>query len=153
MWTGMRSCCCTASRVRPQTGSSSLAGCPGPLDVVALDRPGYGTSHQAAGGFGYGARAVLAELDARGIGRAVLVGHSYGGGVALSVARAGPRAGRGAGPAGQRRPGLPDRVGLAAGRSGDRGGVRADGVVADALGGPRPAGRHHPAARPAVYGG
>ncbi|PZS38132.1 MAG: hypothetical protein DLM62_15420 [Pseudonocardiales bacterium] len=62
----------------------------GPLDVVALDRPGYGTSQQAAGGFGYGARAVLAELDARGIGRAVLVGHSYGGGVALSVAQRAP---------------------------------------------------------------
>ena len=45
---------------------------------------------QPAGGFGYGARAVLAELDARGIGRAVLVGHSYGGGVALSVAQLAP---------------------------------------------------------------
>ncbi len=64
---------------------------PGALDVVALDRPGYGTSRQPAGGFGYGARAVLAELDARGIGRAVLVGHSYGGGVALSVAQLAPR--------------------------------------------------------------
>ena len=86
----MRSCCCTASRVRPQTGSSSLACCPARCDVVALDRPGYGTSQQPAGGFGYGARAVLAELDARGIGRAVLVGHSYGGGVALSVAQLAP---------------------------------------------------------------
>ena len=64
---------------------------PGALGVVALDRPGYGTSRQPAGGFGYGARAVLAELDARGIGRAVLVGHSYGGGVALSVAQLAPR--------------------------------------------------------------
>jgi pimeloyl-ACP methyl ester carboxylesterase len=63
---------------------------PAPLDVVALDRPGYGASEQAAGGFGYGARAVLAELDARGIGPAVLVGHSFGGGVALSVARLAP---------------------------------------------------------------
>ena len=78
-----------------QPGSAAdwqqLAGrLPGPLDVVALDRPGYGTSQQPAGGFGYGARAVLAELDARGIGRAVLVGHSYGGGVALSVAQLAP---------------------------------------------------------------
>jgi pimeloyl-ACP methyl ester carboxylesterase len=63
---------------------------PGTLGVVALDRPGYGTSQQPAGGFGYGARAVLAELDARGIRRAVLVGHSYGGGVALSVAQRAP---------------------------------------------------------------
>jgi pimeloyl-ACP methyl ester carboxylesterase len=63
---------------------------PGTLDVVALDRPGYGTSQQPAGGFGYGARAVLAELDARGIRRTVLVGHSYGGGVALTVAQQAP---------------------------------------------------------------
>ena len=63
---------------------------PEPLDVVALDRPGYGTSRQPAGGFGYGARAVLAELDARGIERTVLVGHSYGGGVALAVAQQAP---------------------------------------------------------------
>jgi pimeloyl-ACP methyl ester carboxylesterase len=78
-----------------QPGSAAdwqqLAGrLPGPLDVVALDRPGYGASHQPAGGFRYGARAVLAELDARGIGPAVLVGHSYGGGVALSVAQLAP---------------------------------------------------------------
>lgn len=63
---------------------------PATLGVVALDRPGYGTSQQPAGGFGYGARAVLAELDARGIGRTVLVGHSYGGGVALAVAQQAP---------------------------------------------------------------
>jgi pimeloyl-ACP methyl ester carboxylesterase len=63
---------------------------PETLGIVALDRPGYGTSQQPAGGFGYGARAVLAELDARGIGRTVLVGHSYGGGVALAVAQQAP---------------------------------------------------------------
>ena len=63
---------------------------PGTLDVVALDRPGYAASEQAAGGFIYGARAVLAELDARDIGRVVLVGHSYGGGVALSAAQLAP---------------------------------------------------------------
>jgi pimeloyl-ACP methyl ester carboxylesterase len=63
---------------------------PGTLDVVALDRPGYGASQQPAGGFEYGAHAVLAELDARGIGRTVLVGHSYGGGVALTVAQQAP---------------------------------------------------------------
>ena len=63
---------------------------PPPFDVVALDRPGYGASLLPAGGFAYGARAVLAELDARGIGRAVLVGHSYGGGVALSLAQLAP---------------------------------------------------------------
>lgn len=63
---------------------------PRELGIVALDRPGYGASRQAAGGFAFNARAVLAELDARGIERAVLVGHSYGGGVALSVAHLAP---------------------------------------------------------------
>jgi pimeloyl-ACP methyl ester carboxylesterase len=63
---------------------------PGGLGVVALDRPGYGTSRQAARGFVANAAAVVAELDGRGIERAVLVGHSYGGGVALSVAGLAP---------------------------------------------------------------
>ena len=63
---------------------------PAGLQVVALDRPGYGASRQGAGGFGYNARAVVSELDARGIERAVLVGHSYGGGVALAVAQLAP---------------------------------------------------------------
>jgi pimeloyl-ACP methyl ester carboxylesterase len=63
---------------------------PSGLRVVALDRPGYGASRQGAGGFAVNARAVVAELDARGIERAVLVGHSYGGGVALAVAQLAP---------------------------------------------------------------
>jgi len=63
---------------------------PDSLGVVALDRPGYGTSPQPAGGFTAGARAVVAELDARGIDRAVLVAHSYGGGVALAAAQLAP---------------------------------------------------------------
>jgi pimeloyl-ACP methyl ester carboxylesterase len=63
---------------------------PDELVTVALDRPGYGTSRQAAGGFAVNARAILAEMDARGIERAVLVGHSYGGGVALSLAQLAP---------------------------------------------------------------
>ena len=52
--------------------------------------PGTGPARCPREVFGYGARAVLAELDARGIGRAVLVGHSYGGGVALSLAQLAP---------------------------------------------------------------
>ena len=60
------------------------------LAVTAVDRPGYGASPQAAGGFAANARAVVAELDARNIDRAVLVGHSHGGGVALSVATQAP---------------------------------------------------------------
>ncbi len=63
---------------------------PPELAVTAVDRPGYGSSLQAAGGFAVNARAVVAELDARSIDRAVLVGHSHGGGVALSVATLAP---------------------------------------------------------------
>jgi pimeloyl-ACP methyl ester carboxylesterase len=63
---------------------------PAGLRAVALDRPGYGASRQGAGGFAVNARSVVAELDARGVDRAVLVGHSYGGGVALSVAQLAP---------------------------------------------------------------
>jgi pimeloyl-ACP methyl ester carboxylesterase len=63
---------------------------PRELHVAALDRPGYGANRQGAGGFDFNARAVLAEMDARSIERAVLVGHSYGGGVALSAAALAP---------------------------------------------------------------
>lgn len=63
---------------------------PAGLQVVALDRPGYGASRQGAGGFGYNAGWVVAELDARGIERAVVVGHSYGGGAALAAAQLAP---------------------------------------------------------------
>jgi pimeloyl-ACP methyl ester carboxylesterase len=63
---------------------------PSGLRVVAPDRPGYGASRQPAGGFAVNARAVVAELDRCGIERAVLVGHSYGGGVALAVAQLAP---------------------------------------------------------------
>ena len=60
------------------------------LSVLAPDRPGYGASRRPAGGFAAGARAVLADMDARGIDQALLVGHSYGGGVALAAARLAP---------------------------------------------------------------
>lgn len=63
---------------------------PDGLGVLTLDRPGYGANPQPAGGFTVGARAVVAEMDARGIDRAVLVGHSYGGGVALATAQLAP---------------------------------------------------------------
>ncbi len=63
---------------------------PASIDSVAVDRPGYGSSRQPAAGFAGNARAVLAELDSRGIDRAVLVGHSYGGGVALATASLAP---------------------------------------------------------------
>jgi len=63
---------------------------PVPLHAVAADRPGYGASRLPASGFAANARAVLHDLDSRGIARAVLVGHSYGGGVALSAASLAP---------------------------------------------------------------
>src|SRR5580700_10275679 len=63
---------------------------PPQLRAVAADRPGYGSSLLPAAGFAANARAVLDDLDARGIHRVVLVGHSYGGGVALSAASLAP---------------------------------------------------------------
>jgi pimeloyl-ACP methyl ester carboxylesterase len=63
---------------------------PAQLHAVAADRPGYGSSQLRAGGFAANAQAVLDDLDSRGITRAVLVGHSYGGGVALSAASLAP---------------------------------------------------------------
>ena len=63
---------------------------PARLHAVAADRPGYASSPLPAGGFAANARAVLDDLDSRGVTRAVLVGHSYGGGVALSAASLAP---------------------------------------------------------------
>ncbi len=58
--------------------------------VVAADRPGYGCNPRPAGGFVANAREVLSQMDSRGIQRAVIVGHSYGGGVALVAAGLAP---------------------------------------------------------------
>jgi pimeloyl-ACP methyl ester carboxylesterase/uncharacterized membrane protein YbhN (UPF0104 family) len=63
---------------------------PAQLHAVAADRPGYGSSHLPAGGFAANARAVIDDLDRRSIDRAVLVGHSFGGGVAMSAASLAP---------------------------------------------------------------
>ena len=63
---------------------------PSRLHAVAADRPGYGSSPLPPAGFAAGARAVLDDLDARGLQRAILVGHSYGGGVALAAAALAP---------------------------------------------------------------
>lgn len=57
---------------------------------MVLDRPGYRANPAAAGDFVSNARSVIAQLDVAGVDQAVLVGHSYGGGVALSVARLAP---------------------------------------------------------------
>jgi len=74
----------------PADWEQVAARLPAGLHAVAPDRPGYGSSQLPAGGFGANARAVLDDLDSRGIKRAVLVGHSYGGGVALSAASMAP---------------------------------------------------------------
>lgn len=63
---------------------------PAPLRPLLLDRPGYRSSPHPAGDFNANARVVLAEMDAAGIDEAVLVGHSYGGGVALAAAGQAP---------------------------------------------------------------
>ena len=57
---------------------------------LALDRPGYRTSPYPAGSFESNARWLLAEMDEAQIDDAILVGHSYGGGVALAVAALAP---------------------------------------------------------------
>ena len=74
----------------PADWQQVAARLPARLHAVALDRPGYGSSRLPAGGFAVNARAVLDDLDSRDIKRAVLVGHSYGGGVALSAASMAP---------------------------------------------------------------
>src|ERR1700729_1656174 len=58
---------------------------PAQLHPVATDRPGYGSSQLPAGGFAANARAAVDARDARGTTSAVLVGPSYGVGVALSA--------------------------------------------------------------------
>ncbi|MGN6676846.1 MAG: alpha/beta fold hydrolase [Streptosporangiaceae bacterium] len=67
-----------------------IANLPASLTAIALDRPGHGSSPLPGGGLETNAAAVLGALDARDIDRAVLVGHSYGGGVALQVAATAP---------------------------------------------------------------
>jgi pimeloyl-ACP methyl ester carboxylesterase/uncharacterized membrane protein YbhN (UPF0104 family) len=63
---------------------------PAQLHAVAVDRPGYGASERRAAGFTANAQAVLNDLDERGVDTAVLVGHSWAGGVALEAAALAP---------------------------------------------------------------
>jgi len=83
-----------------QPGSGSdwrevIARLPTTVECVAVDRPGYRSSpHRAAGLIG-NAEIVLADLDRAGVERVVLVGHSYGGGVALTAAALAPHRVRG----------------------------------------------------------
>ncbi len=74
----------------PADWQAVTARLPPPLHATAADRPGYGASPRPAAGFTANAQAVLDDLDARGVRDAVLVGHSWGGGVALRAASLAP---------------------------------------------------------------
>lgn len=74
----------------PADWQAVIARLPPQLHAVAADRPGYGASARQADGFNANAQAVLDDLDARGVASAVLVGHSWGGGVALRAASLAP---------------------------------------------------------------
>ncbi|HEX4778859.1 MAG TPA: alpha/beta hydrolase [Acidimicrobiia bacterium] len=59
---------------------------PSSVCVLTPDRPGYGANPAAPSGFFGNARAVVSLLDDAEVASATLVGHSWGGGVALAVA-------------------------------------------------------------------
>ncbi len=67
-----------------------MARLPAYLHAVAVDRPGYGASRHKAAGFTANAQAVLDDLDERNVEAAVLVGHSWAGGIALQAAALAP---------------------------------------------------------------
>lgn len=67
-----------------------IARLPAQLHAVAVDRPGYGSSKRQAAGFAVNAQAVLDDLAERNVDSAVLVGHSWAGGVALEAAALAP---------------------------------------------------------------
>jgi pimeloyl-ACP methyl ester carboxylesterase len=54
--------------------------------VLTPDRPGYGRTGGPAAGFAGNATAVVDLLDRQGVDRAVVVGHSWAGGVAIALA-------------------------------------------------------------------
>ncbi|MGC8463016.1 MAG: alpha/beta fold hydrolase [Acidimicrobiales bacterium] len=59
---------------------------PSDLWVLVPDRPGYGRTLRAAGGLEENAAVLAGELERRRASPAVVVGHSYGGGIALLLA-------------------------------------------------------------------
>jgi pimeloyl-ACP methyl ester carboxylesterase len=67
-----------------------LSALPEDVDVLVLDRPGYGTNPLPPATIDGNARWLIRELDKSGIRDAIVVGHSYGGGVALAAAALAP---------------------------------------------------------------
>jgi pimeloyl-ACP methyl ester carboxylesterase len=63
----------------------------GRMRAIAPDRPGYGSTGGRAVGFRANAERAMALLDRLQIDRAVVVGHSWGSGVALAAALEFPR--------------------------------------------------------------
>ena len=55
------------------------------VPTIVVDRPGW-DGHSAPRDLPGNAAATLAALDARGAGRATVVGHSFGGAIALHLA-------------------------------------------------------------------
>lgn len=74
----------------PADWQAVIARLPPQLHAVAASRPGYGANPLPADGFTANAQAVLDDLEARDVRDAVLVGHSWGGGVALRAASMAP---------------------------------------------------------------
>ncbi len=78
---------------QPGAGSdwdATVRHLPPAVHSMSLDRPGYRDNPHPPVGFDENATWLLAELGRVGIGHAVLVGHSYGGGVALTAAAMAP---------------------------------------------------------------
>jgi pimeloyl-ACP methyl ester carboxylesterase len=86
---------CVVVLLHGQPGAGSdwdavLRSLPSELRALAWDRPGYRNNPHPPGGLRANAEWLLAELDRAGVRDAILVGHSYGGGVALSAAALAP---------------------------------------------------------------
>jgi 3-oxoadipate enol-lactonase len=67
-----------------------VAAVGGELRTIAIDRPGYGRTSAPPGGLDWNARVAAEILDQLDLGPALIVGHSWGGGVALELARRRP---------------------------------------------------------------
>lgn len=72
-----------------------LRAMPAGYRCLAPDRPGYRSNPRPPGGLVANARWLIGEMDDAGLDDAILVGHSYGGGVALTVAALAPERVRG----------------------------------------------------------